>query len=330
MTPLTLVTGFLGSGKTTLIATLLRDPAFARTAVIVNEFGDVGIDHDLIVAGDDSVVTLATGCLCCAARGQIAETLLDLDRRREDGAVAFDRVLIETSGLADPAPALHTLMLDRACFTRFAPPRLVTVVDSALGARALSHHVEARQQVAFADHLIFSKCDLGPPGADLVAAVDALNQTAPRTEAAHGRIDPAVMFGIAGTALPATPPIARHTEGVTTITLERAAPLAGVALALWLTALVEHAGERLWRIKGLVDVAEWPGGPCIIQGVRHVIAAPTLLDAWPGGVRATRIVLIGERLPPWFAHRLLSAIEAEVSDETTRTGAAGHSTAPSQ
>jgi Ni2+-binding GTPase involved in maturation of urease and hydrogenase len=163
--PVLVVTGFLGSGKTTLVARMLRDPAFARTAVIVNEWGAVGIDHDLLAAGSDAPLRLATGCLCCAVRGDLATTLLDLDRRRRSGEAPFDRVVIETSGLADPAPILHELMTDAAVASHFRPDGVVTLVDTVHGEATLVAHVEARQQVSLADRVLLTKTDLAGPSA---------------------------------------------------------------------------------------------------------------------------------------------------------------------
>ena len=149
--PVAVVTGFLGSGKTTLISRVLRDRAFARTAVIVNEFGEIGLDHELIESSDETLIALTTGCLCCAVRSDLVATLLDLHRRREAGAIAYDRVLIETSGLADPAPILHALMTDRDIAHHFVIDGIVAVVDALHGAAALDRHPEARRQAALAD-----------------------------------------------------------------------------------------------------------------------------------------------------------------------------------
>jgi len=161
--PVTVVTGFLGSGKTTLISRILRDPAYGRTAVIVNEFGEIGLDHDLIAASDDSVLTLNTGCLCCAVQTDLARTLMDLWHRREAGEIDYDRVLIETSGLSDPAPVLQSMMTDAPVSATHRLPYVVTLVDTIHGEATLRDHVEARHQVALADRILFSKTDLLPP-----------------------------------------------------------------------------------------------------------------------------------------------------------------------
>src|ERR1700742_5245740 len=151
MIPVAIVTGFLGSGKTTLIGRVLRDPAFARTAVIVNEFGEIGLDHELIASSDETLMALTTGCLCCAVRSDLVATLLDLQRRREAGEIAYERVLIETSGLADPAPILQALMTDRDLARQHTLDGIVSLVDALHGVETLERHPEARRQVALAD-----------------------------------------------------------------------------------------------------------------------------------------------------------------------------------
>ena len=175
MIPVAIVTGFLGSGKTTLIGRILRDPAFTRTAVIVNEFGEIGLDHELIASSDETLLALTTGCLCCAIRSDLVATLLDLQRRREAGEIGYDRVLIETSGLADPAPILHALMTDSDIMRQHAIDGVVTVVDTLHGATALDRHPEARRQVALADRLLLSKTDLAEPSVALRDRLAALN-----------------------------------------------------------------------------------------------------------------------------------------------------------
>ena len=180
MIPVAIVTGFLGSGKTTLISRILRDPAFARTAVIVNEFGEIGLDHELIASSDETLLALTTGCLCCAVRSDLVATLLDLRRRRETGEIAYDRVLIETSGLADPAPILHALMTDRDIAQHHAIDGIVTVVDALHGEATLERHPEARRQAALADTLLLSKTDLAAADRGAVRTACARSILAPR------------------------------------------------------------------------------------------------------------------------------------------------------
>jgi G3E family GTPase len=331
--PVSIVTGFLGSGKTTLIARLLRNPAFARTAVIVNEFGEIGLDHELIAASDETLLTLSTGCLCCAVRSDLLATLLELWARRDAGEIVYDRVLIETSGLADPAPILQALMTDRDVAQHHAIDTLLTLVDAQHGEAALDRHPEARRQAALADRLLLTKSDVVGRADALRARLAALNPGAPLLSAVAGDIAPGALFTAADadarmarltamvdasvlSAFPRTGAVpAVHGDGITTFSLTRERPLPALALTLWLEALVEHCGERLLRLKGLVDVAEMPGRPALIHGVRHVFAPPDWLDRWPSGDRRTRMVFIGEGVPRYFPARLLDAIEAEVLDE---------------
>ena len=196
MIPVFVLTGFLGSGKTTLLARLLKSPQFSRTAVIINEFGEVGIDHDLIETSEESFIELETGCLCCAVRGDLMLTLEDILRRRDMGSVApFERVVIETSGLADPAPILHALMTDATLASRLSLAGVVTTIDAVNGLATLERQAESIKQIAVADHLILSKSDLceGKPEV-LLARLKALNPTAPLTTALHGEIDAASVF----------------------------------------------------------------------------------------------------------------------------------------
>jgi G3E family GTPase len=325
MIPVSIVTGFLGSGKTTLIGRILRDPAFARTAVIVNEFGEIGLDHDLIASGTETFLALTTGCLCCAVRSDLIETLLDL---RQSAGDLFDRVLIETSGLADPAPILHALMTDKIVCATHVIDTMVTVVDPVHGEATLDRYPEARRQIALADHLVFSKTDIVPPGESLLDRVDLLNPTATRSRAIDTR--PEILFTgadpLARTARlgvssdrPASSPFfrARHSDDIETETIRRAEPLPALALTLWLQALTEHCGDRLIRMKGLVAIQEMPGKPAVVHGVQHVFSPPEFFDRWPSEDTETRFVLIFRDMPRHFPARLLAAIEEEVRDELT-------------
>jgi G3E family GTPase len=323
MIPVAIVTGFLGSGKTTLISRILRDPAFARTAVIVNEFGEIGLDHELIASSDETLLALTTGCLCCAVRSDLVATLLDLQHRREAGQAAYDRVLIETSGLADPAPILHALMTDRDIVQHHAIDGIITVVDALHGERALHRHAEARRQVAVADTLLLSKTDLAAPTERLRARLAMLNRDAMPRYARD--VVPATLFTGTDIAarfatLPDQPPRnpfarAQHTDGIETFVLQCDRPMPALALTLLLEALAEHCGARLLRLKGLVSIEEMPGQPAVIHGVQHVFAPPEFLDRWPSADHTTRIVFITQGVPRHFPARLLDAIEHEVREE---------------
>ena len=311
-TQVAIVTGFLGAGKTTLIARLLREPNMAGTAVIVNEFGEVGLDHELLASSTESVVALPNGCLCCMVRTDLVQALLELDAQRSVPGRSFDRVLVETSGLADPAPILHALMTDPALAGRFAIAAVTTVVDTGLGAATLARHPEARRQVAFADRLLLAKRDLYAPDEALLAALTGLNATAPVGDAREGA---AALFAAHRHDAP-VPVVAAHTGDVRAITVLRDRPVPAVALTLFLQALAEHCGARLLRLKGLVDLAETPGRPAVVHGVQHVFAPVDWLETWPSADRRSRIVLIGEGIPTYFPARLLEAIVAELPELT--------------
>ncbi len=322
MIPVSIVTGFLGSGKTTLISRILRDPAFGRTAVIVNEFGEIGLDHDLIASSDETLLELTTGCLCCAVQTDLARTLLDLQGRREAGAIAYDRVLIETSGLAEPAPILQALMTDPVLSVSHAVSAVVTVVDAVHGDAALEAHPAARHQVAVADWLLFSKTDVAEVSDRLTERVSALNAGA--GVLAVGEADGDLFFSGGAAermaeriaALPAVRP--GHSGVIDSFVLQRDRPMPALALTLLLQALAEHCGTRLLRMKGLVAIEEMPGQPAVIHGVRHVVSPPVWLDRWPGDDETTRIVFITTGVPRYFPVRLLDAIEEEVRSESER------------
>jgi G3E family GTPase len=329
MIPVSIVTGFLGSGKTTLIGRVLRDPGFARTAVIVNEFGEIGLDHDLIAASTENLLALTTGCLCCAVRGDLVATLSDLAERQGREEVRFDRVLIETSGMADPAPILQALMTDRDVAAIYETGAIVTVVDSLLGETTLDRHVEARRQAALADVLLLSKTDISGAPSGLRDRLWAMNPGALLCDAEQFRAADVFTSGNTARQLarlealappPAASPFGRgaHTGGISSFTLQRSRPVPALALTLLLEALAEHCGAKLLRLKGLVDIAEMPGKPAVIHGVQHVVAAPVFLDDWPSTDHTTRIVFIASGVPPHLPVRLLDAIEEEVLEETER------------
>jgi G3E family GTPase len=318
--PVSIVTGFLGSGKTTLISRALRDPAFGRTAVVVNEFGDIGLDHDLIASSDDSVLTLNTGCLCCAVQTDLAKTLMELLQRREAGVANYDRVLIETSGLSDPAPMLQSMMTDNGISATHQLPYVITLVDTIHGDATLRNHIEARYQVALADRVLISKTDLRPASDALIAALDALNPGALRMTTTEAK--PTVFFGQPAIEaiterLARTPRRPGHAE-IDTFTVERARPLPALALTMLLQAIAEHCGPRLLRLKGLVGIQELPGRPGVIHGVRHTVSPPEFLERWPSADERTRIVFITKGVPRYFVSRLLDAIEEEVRDAIIR------------
>ncbi|MGI9524123.1 MAG: CobW family GTP-binding protein [Hyphomicrobiaceae bacterium] len=327
MIPVSVITGFLGSGKTTILSHLLAQRALSNTAVIVNEFGDVGLDHELLETSQEDLVTLNTGCLCCRMRGDLGITLSDLMARRLTGTIPkFKRVVIETSGLADPVPILQGLMLDQSIIESFALSRVVTVIDAVSGLSTLLTEPEARRQVAVADQLVLTKRDLSPAEpAGLFDQLLRLNALAPLVEADHGVVDADVVFSDRTNDTRALGILARSNDwschiveevhdGIATFSLVREAPLSAIALSLFLQALAAHCGPDLLRLKGLVQVAEHPTQPAVIHGVQHVFHPPKWLECWPSGDWRTRMVFIGRGLNEEWVRALLSAIENEVAE----------------
>ncbi|KMO38663.1 cobalamin biosynthesis protein CobW [Methylobacterium tarhaniae] len=300
MTPVTLLTGFLGAGKTALLARLLRWPALRDTAVLINEFGEVGLDHLLVEPLQGEVALLRGGCVCCSIRGDLKAALIDLHDRRRRGLVPdFRRVVVETTGLADPGPAVATLVADPVLRHAFTVGAIVTVVDAVNGARTLDSHEEAVRQAACADRLILSKTDLAEPEATaaLRSRLASLNPVAPVTdltlddepEAALLTDDPA---GSASTRrwLCAEVPAAAH--GPVGAVMIESGPVDWTRFGLWLGMLLNRHGTRILRLKGLVAV-EGVETPVVVQGVQHLVHPPLHLPAWPDGVSRTRLVLIG-------------------------------------
>ncbi|MDR0807832.1 MAG: GTP-binding protein [Gemmobacter sp.] len=307
---------FLGAGKSTLLRRILRDPAWADSAVIINEFGEVPLDHELVAVSEETLVSTSTGCLCCVVRGDLPATLLALARRREAGEVPrYARVLIETSGLADPAPILHALMMDAALNTTHALHGMVTLVDAVHGAASLARHPEAQRQVMLADRILVTKTDLA---ASPEAAIRTLNAAAPIRSVADAAASPEWIFAAAPRPDAMPDWAARHSRGVNSILLEREDPIPALALTLWMQGLAEHAGPRLLRLKGIVGLAEQPDRPVAVHAIQHMVHPLDWLERWPGHDRRSRIVLIGEQIPRHWPARLLMAIETEVTAEMRR------------
>jgi G3E family GTPase len=295
--PVTVLTGFLGSGKTTLLRRALASPAFADTAVVINEIGEIGIDHYLVnvVAGD--VLELPGGCLCCAIREDLARTLRMLIERREEGAVRpFRRLVVETTGLADPAPILYTLGADPLLDRALAPAGVVTVVDALTGARTLARFAEAGRQAALADAIVISKTDLAPFGPDLARRLDALNRHAERVPAAVA--DPAnLLFG--RTAHPAVPegPLAVHSHGIDAFAIVLTGALSRLDFARALGGLARARGGDLLRVKGILRFSDRPDRPAVVQAAQHTLFAPEWLDGWPDADERSRLVFIVHDIP---------------------------------
>ena len=312
--PVSVITGFLGSGKTTLLSRLLRDPAFERTAVIINEFGAVGLDHLLVESSDEQILLLEGGCVCCTVRGDLVRTAADLLARRAAGTVTpFERIVIETTGLADPAPIVHALMTDRDIAQALHLESVIATVDAAAGVATLDAHPESVKQAALADCIVLTKSDLADPAANgLAERLQALNPGAPKLTALHGAVDATQLFTKrAPYEFLDEAPRHRH-AGINTFCLRRKQPLHAATLSLFLQVLAEHCGAKLLRLKGLVDVVESPGRPAVIHGVQHVFHPPAWLDAWPDDDHGTRLVVIAQDLDARWLQDLLEVLEEEV------------------
>lgn len=311
--PLTVLTGFLGAGKTTLLNRLLRDPALADAAVVVNEAGEIGVDHLLVEHVAEGVVALAGGCLCCSLRGDLIATLEDLLRARDNGRIPpFARLVLETSGLADPAPILQTLVLHPYLAMRYRLAGVVTVVSSVEGPVAAADHVEAVRQIAMADRIVLSKLDVATSAEEAAARalLAKVNPLAPALDSA----------GASAEALLAETPagprdLAETASGhgsILAISLASEAPLTREAYGLFVELLRSAHGPKLLRMKGLVRIAG-DDRPLVVQGVRHVFAEPRFLDAWPDDDRRTRLVAIGEGLAPDLLAKLYAAFAGQTS-----------------
>ena len=289
-TPVVLLTGYLGSGKTTLLSRLLGHPELGETAVIVNELGEVAIDHHLLRRVDERTVVLGNGCVCCTLRGDLADELRDLLSRRDRGEIpAFGRVVVETTGLADPAPILYTLLGDQVVRHHFELERVVTTVDAVNGLPA----AESLQQVAAADTLVLTKTDLDQ-AVDVRPLLERLNPTAEMLAASFGDVEPSTLFGTAGTGLRPVPAFGTSETDHGDIharCLVFDELLDWTAFGIWLTMLLQARGNDVLRVKGLLNVGA--EGPLLINGVQHVVHPPEHLPAWPDDDGRSRIVFIG-------------------------------------
>jgi len=333
--PITIITGFLGAGKSTLLGRLLRHPGMERAAVIVNEFGEVGIDHALLSGSTESMTLLPNGCLCCTVRTDLQETLREMFIQRRAGEIIdFDRVFIETTGLADPAPILHSLVTDTMLSAHYRLDGVVTLVDAVNGRASLASMPEAVKQVTLADRLVLTKTDLADQGtvAGLARELAELNPQAVQLVATRGELDPAELAGISlgrarvdasalsrwlgpleGTAAERSGYLgerlrgASHASGVRSFCLWFDEPFSWAALTTIVQVLTSLRGPDLLRVKGLVNVVDEPG-PVVIQGAQHLFHEPVTLAAWPGEDRRSRIVFITRNLGQDVVESLFSAV----------------------
>lgn len=328
-TPVNLITGFLGSGKTTLLQRLLADPALADTAVLINEFGEAGLDHHLLERIDDTMVLLQSGCLCCTIRGELSAAIKDLHSKRERGEVPrFRRLVVESTGLADPFPILSTVQSDPVLRHHFRLGNVITTVDAVNGMAQLARQPECTKQVAVADRLVLTKTDLadGDTAARLGARLRRLNPSAPLWRAAEAPLDAEALlshdlFATAGRSEAARRWFAaeltphdeehahdrnRHDETIHAFALTFDGPLDWTLFGIWLTMLLNRHGEKVLRVKGILNVAGSPA-PVAVHGVQHLVHPPIHMAAWPDADRRSRLVFIVDGLDRALVERSLRA-----------------------
>ncbi|MGU3495383.1 CobW family GTP-binding protein [Xanthobacteraceae bacterium A53D] len=336
--PVTVLTGFLGAGKTTLLNQLLADPGLADTAVLINEFGEIGLDHLFVREVDEGVVLLSSGCVCCTVRGDLVAALEDLLRGLDNNRIPkFARVLIETTGLADPAPILHTLMSHPYLVMRYRLDGVVTVVDAINGDATLNAQPEAVKQAAVADRLVLTKTDLvetpeqraalgalrtrlarlaplapvldaakGEAGADAILKAGLYDPTRKIPDVARWLAEEQMAANAEATGADSADPN-RHDDRIKAFTLATDAAIGASTLDLFLELLRATHGGNVLRLKGIVKLADDPSAPVVLHGVQHVMHPPTRLPAWPDDDRRTRLVMIVRDLDPAVIRRLFDA-----------------------
>jgi G3E family GTPase len=328
--PVTVLTGFLGAGKTTLLKRLLTHPDMNRAAVVINEIGEVGIDNDLVTMSTENISLLANGCICCTVRTDLQETLVDLFTKRKQGAIPdFDRVIVETTGLADPAPVIQTIVTDTMISNHFRLDGLATLVDAVHGAGQLDRQPEAVKQAAVADRLLITKTDLAQPAAvvELRERLLALNPEAQMRDVVMGELDPAYLTNLglrsarsdqaaierflgAGAYEDDKPAYlgsrlgARHDVSIRTFSLRFDEPFTWTVFSGALELLTSLRGPDLLRMKGIVNVE---GDPVVVQGVQHIFSPPVKLERWPSDDRRTRLVFITRKIEAATVEALLRA-----------------------
>ena len=324
--PVSVVTGFLGSGKSTLINKLLKRPDMNRVAVIVNEFGEQSIDHDLIQVSSEQMMLLNNGCLCCVLRGDLQETMRELFVKRRNGEIIdFDRLVIETTGLADPAPVMQTLMTDTMLQSQYRLDCVVTLVDAVNGFGQLDTMQEALKQAALADRIVVTKSDLADEAvvATLESRLRELNPQAPMKRAVNGEIDLAFLINVGLTNARSRLEdverwmgaeqhdehghVHRHDSAVKSFSLRYDKPFTWAAFSQCLEVLTALRGPDLLRVKGLVNV-DGRHGPLVVQGVQHLFHPPIELVDWPSDDHATRIVFITRGIERATVESLFAAI----------------------
>ena len=316
LTPIFVLTGFLGSGKTTLLNHLLSHPSLSDAAVLINEFGEVGIDHQLVETVDESTVLLSSGCLCCTIRDDLKQAILEVHDKRARGIVpAFRRMIIETTGLADPAPILATFMNDVSLRHHYRLGTIITTVDAVNGLGQLDRQEESVKQATVADRIVLTKTDIADVAetAALRRRLERINSSAEFLVADHGVVDVERMLR-ADVYDPATKgqevlrwieaetaqtsgaaqhghDVNRHDANIHSFCLIHDEPIDWTAFGIWLTMLLHTHGQDILRVKGLLNVQN-VDTPVVINGVQHIIHPPMHLDAWPDEDRRSRVVFI--------------------------------------
>jgi G3E family GTPase len=315
--PFSIVTGALGSGKTTLLARLLRHPGMARTGVVVNEFGEVGLDAALIGHPGEQTVVLAGGCVCCAATADFVSAVRALEAR----AGSLSRVILETSGLADPVPILHALGVDAHLAAGYVPGSVIATVDALQGERELGRQPVVARQVAVADRIVLSKSDIASPRAvlRLRQRLREINPTAEVLVVNHGDVAPEQVFGVAA-AFSRLPPAEahahRHGPDARAVCLARDGAVCWDEFGPALEQVVNALGDKLLRVKGLLNTAG-SDRPLVLQGVRGFLHPPVRIAAWPSDDRFTRIVFITEGLDDAAIQLASQALSARTDGDTT-------------
>jgi len=327
--PINVITGFLGSGKTTLLGALLKSPDLHDTAVLINEFGEVGLDHHLIEHAEESTLLMDNGCLCCAIRGDLQGALRDLFSQRDRGEIPpFRRVVIETSGLADPTPIAYTVLAEPVLQHHFRLGNVVTVVDAVNGATQLERHSESVKQAAIADRIVITKSAMTDENAlpGLRSSLRRLNTAAPIVDLDREHLDPEALLtsdlydqagkqreiagwmdGIAETG--SDPHDHDHSDGVTSFCLWFDGPMEWTAFGIWMSMLLNRHGDRVLRIKGILNVAGLPD-PVLINGVQHIVHPPTHMTEWPDADHRSRIVFIVQEMSQAELEASLNAFTA--------------------
>jgi G3E family GTPase len=331
--PVLLITGFLGSGKTTLLNRLIRHPSMANSLVIVNEIGEVGIDHLLVSAPTENLVLLSNGCLCCVLQGDLVTTFAEVYARRVSGQCpTFDRVIVETTGLADPVPIIQTLITDRVIAEHFRLETVITLVDGVHGESQLTTHREPVKQVVVADLLLISKTDIASISDvhSVRSKLGRINPNAQIRNAHEEAIDPPHLIfrtrvgnvGGAATGVDSTSDESAvayqatflregagklleegvHTNGLNVFTVYHDAPIAETALQLWLHMLAGFRGHDVLRVKGILNVE---GNPLVVHLVQTIIDEPVRLERWPSDDRRSRLVFITRTVTKLDVERML-------------------------